>query len=107
MQRVELVEKLQNPSRRDNSFEHLFELAMQFVAKPYKIWASGRLDLRQIVLRLVFSDYLVYCREKGFLNSNLSIPFNILRGDLGMALQNDAIRGRYVELPLRYFSRVE
>ena len=93
MQRIELVEKLENPSRHDNSFEHLFELAMQFVAKPCKLWASGRLDLRQIVLRLVFSDHLVYCREKGFLNSNLSMPFNILRGDLGMALQNGA-RGR-------------
>ena len=90
MQRIELVEKLENPSRRDNSFEHLFELAMQFVAKPCKLWASGRLDLRQIVLRLVFSDYLVYCREKGFLNSNLSMPFNILRGNLGMVLQNGA-----------------
>lgn len=93
MQRVELVEKLENPGRRENSFEHLFELAMQFVSKPCKLWDSGRLELRQIVLRLVFSDYLVYCREKGFLNSNLSIPFNILRGDPGMALQNGA-RGR-------------
>ena len=60
------------------SFGKMFELSMQFLSNPHKIWASGRFDLQRIVLRLAFCDHLTYSKEKGFLNTKNAFPFNAI-----------------------------
>ena len=54
-EKLALQEKLANPGRTGYSQSSLFELSMRFLASPCKVWDSGRFDLRQIVLRLVFT----------------------------------------------------
>lgn len=76
--KLALREKLKNPGRTGHSYSELFEHSMQFLASPCKVWHSGRFSLQKIVLRLVFSGPVSYCREKGFLNTNFSMPFNVL-----------------------------
>lgn len=44
---------------------------------PLQMWKSGKLDLRRAVLRLVFSEPLVYDRGTGFRTTTLSLPLAI------------------------------
>ena len=89
-ERLVLAEKLQNSGRPKYTFSQLSELSMRFLSSPCKIWRSGRLDFQKTVLRLVFSEPVHYCRKNGFLNTNFSIPFNMLGGQNMPLLQNGA-----------------
>ena len=88
-QKLLAVEKLANGARPRKAFEELFELALGFLSNPCKLWESGHLPLRKMVLRLTFSERLSYHRETGFSNPNLSLPFSLLtdigRGEIEMA----------------------
>lgn len=88
-----IAEKLKNPGRTKYTFDELFEHSMRFLASPCKLWDTGRLDLRKIVLKLVFTEHLHYHPKTGFLNTKLSMPFNVLGGELGL-VQSDGAQGR-------------
>lgn len=62
-----------------------------FIREPYRMWKSGRLDLRRVVLRLVFSEPLVYDRKARFRTPRLSLP-------LAIAADCGTDRKRLVEL---------
>ncbi len=91
-----IAEKLATKRTPQRSFEEMFELAMQFLASPWDLWASGHYQLRRIVLRLAFFDRVSYSRENGFSNVKLSIPFNTLRSIEGM--KPDMARPKRFEL---------
>ncbi len=77
-QKLILEEKAaQGPGPR-HGFDDMFEHATQFLASPCKLWETGRLDLRRLILKLAFPGHLTYCRSEGFLNTKLSIPFSML-----------------------------
>ncbi len=59
-------------------FDETFRTAMDFLANPWKLWSSGRLEDRQTVLKLVFADRLRYARNEGFRTADLSLPFKVL-----------------------------
>ncbi|MDJ0922252.1 MAG: recombinase family protein [Henriciella sp.] len=71
----EQMEQLSKPRtpKRD-----LFELAVQFLASPCYLWKTDRLDLQRLVLKLAFPAHLSYCREGGFLEPQISLPFSVL-----------------------------
>ncbi len=73
-----LQERLENSGRPRRAFEEMFELALDFLSNPWKIWDIGRLDLRQSVLRLAFSEPLVYDRKEGLRTPILTLPFKVL-----------------------------
>lgn len=64
------------------TFEESFELAMRFLASLWRLWASGRLDLRRLVLRLAFTEPLTYCRKEGVRTPKSTLPFRRLGGFL-------------------------
>ena len=82
-------EKLRNFSKPHHTFEEMFEHSMTFLANPYKIWTSSRIELKRIVLKLAFADHLAYVRNQGFRTPDFSLPFKALRsingGDFKMA----------------------
>ena len=78
LSKLDIAEKLENPGRTKHTYEELFELALKFISSPCKIWETARFEMRRIILRLVFSDHLSYCKDKGLLNSDLSMPFKAL-----------------------------
>lgn len=84
------IDKIQNNGKPRHTFDEMFELAMGFLSSHWKIWASGKLDLQRLVLKLVFLEPIPYSRNHGFLNSKLSLPINMLVGNLGLGLQNGA-----------------
>ena len=73
-----LSEKAAREAPNQHSYRELFELSMRFLSNPCKLWDSGRYDMRRLVLKLVFPGHLTYCRDEGFLNSEMSLPFNAL-----------------------------
>ena len=69
-----------NAARPKRPFDELFELAIQFLANPSKLWASGKMEHRNLVLRLTFAERLRYCPETGFRTPKTTFPFSILEG---------------------------
>ena len=56
------------------------EPALQFFSNPWKLWASGRMEMRRLVLRLAFDEPLAYCRKTGPRTPKTTLPFNMLGG---------------------------
>lgn len=77
-EKLVLKEKLVSDRTPKGSFEELFELALAFLANPYKLWESGDLALRKLVLRLTFAEQLQYCPIEGFRTPKTTMPFKIL-----------------------------
>ena len=76
--RIELKENLAACGRPPMAFDAAFRTAMAFLANPCKLWLSGRLDLQQIALKLVFAGRLEYVRGSGFRTPLTSLPFTLL-----------------------------
>jgi site-specific DNA recombinase len=79
-QKILLREKVVSNQKPKESFDELFELALRFLANPYKLWESGDQALRKLVLRLTFSEHLQYCRNEGFRTPKTTMPFKLLEG---------------------------
>ncbi len=77
-QALVLREKSENVGQPKKPFDELFELAVQFLANPSKLWASGKMEHRNMVLRLTFSDRLHYSPKTGFRTPKTTFPFSIL-----------------------------
>ncbi|MEM6899415.1 MAG: recombinase zinc beta ribbon domain-containing protein [Pseudomonadota bacterium] len=60
--------------------QELFELAVRFLSNPCILWETERFDLQRLVLKLVFPGHLSYCREGGFFEPQISLPFSMLGG---------------------------
>ncbi len=60
------------------TFEEMFELACKFLASPWKLWDSDRLEDKRTVLKLAFSERLAYNRKTGLRTPQLSEPFRFL-----------------------------
>ena len=73
-----IEEKLASKPAPKRSFDEMFELAMQFLASPWKLWASDRIEDKRTVLKLTFSERLAYSRENGFRTPKTAMPFNML-----------------------------
>ena len=63
----------------DGNYEEKLEPLFAFLVNPWKIWKNGHINLRRIVLKLVFADRIAYHRNEGARTANLSLPFNFLR----------------------------
>lgn len=58
-------------------FETATRTVFDFIKNPSQMWQSGKIEVRRIVLRLVFREPLVYHRKKGFGTATLSLPLEI------------------------------
>ncbi|WP_425425865.1 recombinase zinc beta ribbon domain-containing protein [Thalassobaculum salexigens] len=64
--------------RPATSFEESFRTALTFLSNPWKIWDSGRVDYRRLVLRLTFLSPVRYCRNEGFRTAAIAEPLRVL-----------------------------
>ena len=100
-ERLLLREKLENNRQPRHTFDEMFELALSFLGNPHRIWASGHLHLRKIVLRMAFGEPIAYHLKRGFSNPKKSLPFKLLGGlDRG---QNEMARPEGFEPPTTWF----
>lgn len=82
MEREKLIldEKLSHHSAKSDTFEQMFEHAMQFLSSPWKLWESGNVFLQRTVLRLAFADRISYARNIGLRTPKTTLPFKVLAG---------------------------
>ena len=92
-----LNEKTSQNAQKPKPFEDAFQTPMAFLANPWKLWASGDLKLRRMLMKMAFSSQPEYVRGEGFRTPNLALPFKAL-GDFCMGKCEMAHRGRF-ELP--------
>lgn len=79
MEQLMIAEKSAKLAQPRHSFESLYELSLQFLANPWKIWSSGRIDLQKIVLKLTFTDHLAYCKDEGLRTPQIARPFGVFQ----------------------------
>ncbi len=78
--RAVLVEKSGQSLRPMRSFDAALRTSLDFIAKPHKLWSSGRLSDRHAVLKLVVPGGFQYHRNTGLRTAETPLPFTILGG---------------------------
>jgi site-specific DNA recombinase len=58
-------------------FEETYRTALSFLRNPWKFWHSDRIEDRRALLRLVFTERLVYARRAGYRTAKISMPFKL------------------------------
>ena len=92
-EKVTIDQKIKNCGRPLKSFDETFEPAVRFLANPYKLWESERLEDKRSVLKLVFAERLTYDRNEGVRTSVLSLPFSLLSNLKGSEYAMVELRG--------------
>lgn len=76
--KIVLAENIAKTGRPVRSFDETVRTAFDFLASPWKLWTSERLEDKRTVLKLAFTDRLVYVRNEGFRTPSFSLPFKAL-----------------------------
>ena len=74
------VVKLAQPAR---GYDAMHRTAVEFLVNPFKFWCLGQFEDKRSLLRLAFSERLVYERGKGFMEPKTTFPFKVLGDFLG------------------------
>lgn len=76
--RAELREYAAKSAKPGRDFHSSFRTAMTFLANPYKLWVSGKIEYQRTVLKLAFADRIAYVRNEGFRTALTTLPFTLL-----------------------------
>ncbi len=80
-ERLLITEKLSQCVKPVRSFEQTLRTSLAFLSNPHVLWASDRLEDKRAVLKLAFTDRLIYRKNEGFRTPKTTLPFKYL-GDL-------------------------
>lgn len=80
-ERALIVEKRDTQVEPAGAFDEKLELALQFLANPFKIWENGTTAARRLVLNLAFTAPIKYHRNEGARTPEISFPFKALGGN--------------------------
>ena len=72
--KLRLGGKVSAPKKKYD-FETALNRSFSYIKNPLQKWKKGDLKERQLVLRIVFEDALIYDKETGFETAKLSLPF--------------------------------
>ena len=78
LEKAVLHEKISNCGRKVGSFDESFRTALEFLSNPCHMWASEQVEYKRAVIKLAFSDSLVFDRKSGFRTAAISMPFRVL-----------------------------
>ena len=92
-EKLVLQDRLADTTQPKSGFEETVRTALDFISNPWILWRSERLEDKQAVLKLTFSDRLRYTRENGFRTANLAFPFKVLGALAGGNLEMAHPRG--------------
>ncbi|MDJ0630574.1 MAG: recombinase family protein [Rhodobacter sp.] len=89
-----IAEKLQHQAESKGSFDEKLELALAFLASPWKLWETGQVTLRRLVLKLAFVDHIYYCRNEAARTPQIVLSFKALEALEGPDLRSGPERTR-------------
>jgi DNA invertase Pin-like site-specific DNA recombinase len=93
MDKLLLEEKKQQNSKPQADFEKSFRTALTFLSNPHKLWASRNYEHKRAVLKMSFSQHLIYKRKEGFRTVPASSPFRLLGNLTGQESKLVGTRG--------------
>jgi site-specific DNA recombinase len=76
-----LEENISKCGKPVRSYDETFRTAMGFLANPWNLYASERLEDKRAALKLTFPNQLRYHRERGFRTPETSLPFRVLSSE--------------------------
>ncbi len=79
-EKASLSGKLAETTDEPLDFENTFQTAFHFIGNPHRMWVSGDIGDKRLVLKLTFDGQLPYRRNVGFQTAALALPFKVLRG---------------------------
>ena len=79
-EKTKLAQEMAEMAKPKGSFEEKLEPVLTFLANPFKLWASGNITLRRLVLKLAFADRIQYDRFEGARTPEIAFPFKALGG---------------------------
>ena len=82
-EKAALTEKAKDMGQKPPPFEEVFQTPLAFLANPLKLWTSGDLNQRRILMKLAFSERPSYKRGEGFRTPNIALPFKALANFCG------------------------
>ena len=74
--KLRLGGKVSAPKKKYD-FETALNRSFSYIKNPLQKWKKGDLKERQLVLRIVFEDALIYDKETGFETAKLSLPVEL------------------------------
>jgi len=74
-----LSEKIKGNAKPRADFKTTYRTAMAFLANPYRLWCSDKLEDKRAVLKLVFAQNLSYIKNEGYQTVKTTLPFKVLR----------------------------
>lgn len=77
-EKIVLNEKVSGALPPKGRLEECIELSLKFLSSYWKIYENGCYTMRQIVLRLAFSEPLRYCRIEGYGAPEIPFLFKVL-----------------------------
>ena len=88
-----LKERLASEYEIQGSFEEKLEPLLTFLANPRKIWTTGDVKLRRVVLKLAFSTRVQCDRSEGARTPEISFSLKALRDLTGQQFSCGAGEG--------------
>ncbi len=77
-EKAALIEKIENSEKAMPNFDTTLRTAIAFLASPWKLWETGKVEDRRAVRKLVFTEHLQYSPELGFRTAETTLPFKVL-----------------------------
>ena len=71
-------EKFANFDGPVKPFDQMYRTAMLFLKNPNKIWQLGGFEEKRAIIKMAFTDRLIYDRKTGYRTPELSLPFKYL-----------------------------
>ena len=87
-EKTKLAEKMASQAKPKASFEEKLEPVLTFLANPWKLWETGNINLRRLVLKLAFADRIRYDRFEGARTPEIAFPFKALTSSEGRECLN-------------------
>ena len=78
LEKMALQEKISHCELKSADYDESFRTALEFMADPHRLWASERYEHKRALIKLSFSEKLVYDRNDGFRTAAKSSPFRLL-----------------------------
>ncbi len=100
-QKLVLVERMAKCDAPIKDFDSSFRTALEFLASPWNLWKSDRMEDKHMALKLTFPNRLMFDRLNGFRTPELSLPFKAL-GDFSMLKKEMARPERFERPTLRF-----
>ena len=100
-QKLVLVEQMAKCDAPIKDFDSSFRTALEFLASPWNLWKSDRMEDKHMALKLTFPNRLMFDRLNGFRTPELSLPFKAL-GDFSMLKKEMARPERFERPTLRF-----